>query len=101
MGNNIKLLITENDLEFLIPTVMALREVGHEALEASTGKEGLEKARAHRPDMILLGEVLPDISGIEACRQIKEEQDLKDIFVILPSGVQTSYELCRYKSRTL
>ncbi len=101
MGNNIKLLITENDLEFLIPAVMALREVGHEALEASTGEEGLEKTRAHRPDMILSGGVLPDISGIETCRQIKEEQDLKDIFVILTSGVQTSYELCRYTPRTL
>ncbi|MBE3145060.1 MAG: response regulator, partial [Planctomycetes bacterium] len=30
------------------------------------------------------------ISGIEACRQIKEGQDLKDIFVILTSGVHTS-----------
>ena len=61
-------------------------------LEASTGKEGLEKARAHRPDVVLLDVVLPDISGIEACRQIKEDQDLKDILVILASGVQTSSE---------
>ena len=34
--------------------------------------------------------VLPDISGIEACRQIKEDPGLKDIFVILTSGVRTS-----------
>ena len=61
-------------------------------LEASTGKEGLEEARAHRPDVVLLDVVLPDISGIEVCRQIKEDQDLKDIFVILTSGVKTSSE---------
>ena len=42
--------------------------------------------------MVLLDVVLPDISGIEACRQIKEDQDLKDILVILASGVQTSSE---------
>ena len=71
---------------------MALRRAGHEVLEASTGKESLEKARAHRPDVVLLDVVLPDISGIEACRQIKEGQDLKDIFVILTSGVHTSSE---------
>jgi PAS domain S-box-containing protein len=38
----------------------------------------------------LLDVVLPDISGIEACRQIKEDEDLKDIFVILTSGIRTS-----------
>ena len=54
--------------------------------------EGLEKARAHRPDVVLLDVVLPDISGIEVCRQIKEDQDLKGILVILVSGVQTSSE---------
>ena len=59
-------------------------------LGASTGTEGLEKARAHRPDLVLLDVVLPDISGIEACRQIKEDEDLKDIFVILTSGIRTS-----------
>ena len=42
--------------------------------------------------MVLLDVVLPDISGIEACRQIKEDQDLKDIFVILTSGIRTSSE---------
>ncbi|MBS1232986.1 MAG: putative sensor protein, partial [Nitrospirae bacterium] len=36
--------------------------------------------------------VLPDISGIETCRQIKEDQDLKDILVILASGVKISSE---------
>ena len=57
-------------------------------LEASTGQEGLMAARAHRPDVVLLDVVLPDISGIEACRQIKEDEDLKDIFVILTSGIR-------------
>ncbi len=61
-------------------------------LEASTAKEGLEKARVHRPDVVLLDVVLPDISGIEACRQIKEDLYLKDIFVILTSGIETSSE---------
>ena len=57
---------------------MVLRRAGYEVLEASTGKEGLKAARAHRPDVVLLDVVLPDISGIEACRQIKEDQDLKE-----------------------
>jgi PAS domain S-box-containing protein len=67
-----------------------LRRAGYEVLGASTGQEGLMAVRAHRPDVVLMDVVLPDISGVEACRQIKEDQDLKDIFVILTSGVQTS-----------
>lgn len=61
-------------------------------LKASTGMEGLEKARTHRPDVVLLDVVLPDISGIEAVRQIKEDHDLKRTLVILSSGVQVSSE---------
>jgi CheY-like chemotaxis protein len=69
---------------------MVLRNTGgYEVLEASTGTEGIEQTRAHRPDVILLDVVLPDISGIEVCRQIKEDQNLKDIFVILTSGILT------------
>jgi PAS domain S-box-containing protein len=69
-----------------------LGEAGYEVLEASTGKEGMEIARAHRPDIALLDVMLPDISGIEAVRQIKDDPDLKHMFVILASGVQISSE---------
>ncbi len=71
---------------------MVLRRAGHEVLEASTGKEGLEKVRSHHPGLVLLDVVLPDMSGVEVCRQLKEDQDFKDIFVILTSGVRTSSE---------
>ena len=92
IDNKTKILVVDDDPDLLPLTGTVLRRAGHEVLEASTGTEGLEKARAHRPDVVLLDVVLPDISGIEACRQIKEDQDLKDIFVILTSGVQTSSE---------
>ena len=71
---------------------MVLRRAGHEVLEASTGKEGLEKIRSHHPGLVLLDVVLPDMSGVEVCRQLKEDQDFRDIFVILTSGVRTSTE---------
>ncbi len=71
---------------------MVLRRAGHEVLEASTGKEGLEKVRSHHPGLVLLDVVLPDMSGVEVCRKIKEDQDLRDIFVILTSGIKTSSE---------
>jgi PAS domain S-box-containing protein len=92
MVNKTKILVIDDDPDLLPLTATVLSRAGHEVLEASTGKEGLEKARAHRPDVILLDVVLPDISGIEICRQIKEDKDLREMFVILTSGVQTSSE---------
>jgi DNA-binding response OmpR family regulator len=87
-----KILVIDDDHEQNLLTSTVLRGAGYEALEAHTGSEGIEKVHAHRPDMVLLNVVLPDISGIEACRQIKKNQVLKDISVILTSDEQTSSE---------
>ena len=89
MDNATKILVTDDDPDVLLLTTTVLRRAGYEVLAASTGQEGLMATRAHRPDVVLMDVVLPDISGIEACRQIKEDEDLKDIFVVLTSGVQT------------
>jgi PAS domain S-box-containing protein len=87
-----KILVIDDDHEQNLLTSTVLRGAGYEALEAHTGKEGIEKIHAHRPDMVLLNVILPDISGVEACRQIKKNQALKDISVILTSDEQTSSE---------
>jgi PAS domain S-box len=95
-----KILVIDDDHELNLLTTMALRGAGYEVLEARTGTEGIEKAHIHRPDVILLNIILPDISGVEACRQIKKDHDLKDIFVILTSGTQTSSEYQAKESNT-
>ena len=92
MGNNMKILVIDDvhELNFLTATV--LRGAGYEVMEAYTGTEGIEKAHTDRPDMVLMNVLLPDISGVEACRRIKEDRALKDTIVILTSDDQTSFE---------
>lgn len=75
---------------FLASTL--LKSAGYEVLEATTGKECLDAVHAHHPDLILLDVMLPDMSGVEICRQIKSDIGLKNIFVILASGIQVSSE---------
>jgi DNA-binding response OmpR family regulator len=85
-------LVTDDSPDILLLSTTLLRRAGYEVFEASTGKECLDAVRIHHPDLVLLDVVLPDVTGVEVCRQIKNDKNLNDIFVILASGVQISSE---------
>ena len=59
-----------------------LRRGGFEVMEAKSGAEALELARATRPDLVLLDVRLPDVSGIEVCRRLKTERATAGIPVL-------------------
>ena len=63
----------------------ALRDE-HEMLMASGGAEALELCERERPDLILLDVVMPDMDGLEVCRRLKADQQLRDIPVIFITG---------------
>jgi DNA-binding response OmpR family regulator len=71
---------------------MLLGRTGYEVLEASTGQECLDAVRDHHPDLVLLDVMLPDMTGVDVCKQVKNNETLKDIYVILASGVRISSE---------
>jgi PAS domain S-box-containing protein len=66
-----------------------LRDQGYEVREAVGGFQGLEMVRKNLPDLVLLDVRLPDVSGIEICKQIKSDPSLADVFVALCSGEAT------------
>lgn len=80
----------DNQLRQLFST--CLRREGYEVLEAANGQSGLQLAQTRFPDLVLLDVQLPDISGVEVCRQIKTDPALRDVFVALCSGEATSDE---------
>ncbi len=55
---------------------------GYIVLQATDGVEGLRLAHEHRPDLILMDMQLPEISGLEVTKQLKEDETLKSIPVI-------------------
>lgn len=69
-----------------------LRAKGYDVREAVAGLQGLEMARKHLPDLVLLDVRLPDVNGVEICRQIKSDPALADVFVALCSGEATDPE---------
>ena len=55
---------------------------GHETVQTRDGYEALELARTHKPDLILMDIQLPEVSGLDVTRWLKDEQALADIPVI-------------------
>ncbi|MGE3231870.1 MAG: response regulator [Hyphomicrobium sp.] len=55
---------------------------GYNILQTRDGMEALKLARAHRPDLILMDIQLPEVSGLEVTKWIKEDDDLRSIPVI-------------------
>jgi len=59
---------------------------GYQTLEAITGNQGVAMAREHRPDLILMDIQLPDITGIEALRIIREDASIATTPVVAVSA---------------
>ncbi len=76
-----KVLAVENNPELLKLFSHLLEKEGFETIRALTGQDGLEKFRAHRPDIACLDILLEGVSGIEVCRQIRAEN--ADIPILL------------------
>lgn len=92
MKKQFTVLVTDDNPDVLCLSTSILRRAGYTAREATTGKECLDGVRAYHPDLVLLDVRLPDMTGIEVCRLIKNDEKLKDIFVILASGIEISSE---------
>jgi DNA-binding response OmpR family regulator len=66
------LLIAETELTNRTHLSRHLAEDGFEVVEAAAGGEALALAERQRPDLALLGDDLPDLSGAELCRRLRE-----------------------------
>ncbi len=80
------ILIVDDDLILQRATVRVLNQAGFRLSQAGDGLTCLQMVRDQRPDLTLLDVNLPDISGVEVCRQIKTDPILAGCFVILLSS---------------
>jgi two-component system cell cycle response regulator DivK len=59
-----------------------LEGIGYNIVETRNGLEAIDLARKHRPDLILMDIQLPEVSGLEVTKWIKEDDELRSIPVI-------------------
>ena len=75
------LIVEDNDLNMKLFNDL-LEAHGYSTLQTKDGVEALRLARQHRPDLILMDIQLPEVSGLEVTKWLKEDDDLRTIPVI-------------------
>jgi signal transduction histidine kinase len=80
------LYVEDNEADFRLVERILARRPEIELLWAPEGRRGLEMARRHRPDLILLDVHLPDIDGGEVLRRIQDDPSLRNIPVLMLSA---------------
>ena len=75
------LIVEDNELNMKLFNDL-LEAHGYFTLQTKDGVEALRMARQHRPDLILMDIQLPEVSGLEVTKWLKEDDDLRSIPVI-------------------
>jgi excisionase family DNA binding protein len=83
-----RVLVVDDDPAIVEMLVELLERDGRfEVLTAATGFDAGIKTSEFRPDVIVLDYMLPDINGNAVCRSIRSDESLKDVKIIIVSGV--------------
>ncbi|MFA5144168.1 MAG: response regulator [Candidatus Omnitrophota bacterium] len=80
---NKKILIVDDEPDILRATKVRLASLGYEVVTATDGKDIFSVIRKELPDLILLDLRLPGISGDEICINLKADEKLKDIPIVM------------------
>jgi two-component system cell cycle response regulator DivK len=75
------LIVEDNELNMKLFNDL-LEAHGYTTLQTKNGREALDIARTHRPDLILMDIQLPEVSGLEITKWLKEDEELRGIPVV-------------------
>lgn len=83
MTKQARILLVDDDADFVESTKTILESKPYEVLIAVNGNEGLRKAREEKPDLILLDVIMPVEDGFTAAEELKKDPQLEDIPVLM------------------
>jgi putative two-component system response regulator len=78
-----KILVVEDEPENQLAIQVILTVEGFEVVSVEDGRLALQTAKEHRPDLILLDVMMPEINGFEVLAQLRHDEATKDIPVIM------------------
>lgn len=86
------ILVIDDDPDIVTFLTALLEDNGYATDSAADGVVGLEKTRAQQPDLILLDITMPEKSGVRFYRDVREDDQLKSIPVIMVTGVMQEFK---------
>jgi len=93
-----RILLVDDDLDFLEGTRMVLEKSDFKVFTASSGKECLERIKESKPHLIILDIMMPKKSGFEVCKELKSNIEYNKIPVVMLTALKqklsrTSYSI--------
>ncbi len=81
-----RVLVVEDESAIVEAVSYALELEGFQVASAASGREGLDAARRLKPSVVLLDVMLPGMSGLDVCRQLRRESDVPIIMLTAKEG---------------
>ena len=91
MDESLKILVVDDDLDIIEILKYNLNNSGYFVKSASNGVEAIKKAKKILPDIILMDVMMPEMSGIEACSEIRKIDQLRNSIIIFLSARSEDY----------
>jgi DNA-binding response OmpR family regulator len=87
-----KILIVDDEPDVVAYLRTLLEDNGFQVVTAGNGKEGMERARAEAPALVLLDISMPEESGVRMFRNLQEDAQTSDTPVIIVTGVSHDFK---------
>lgn len=92
MSEKKKILVIDDEPDLVRYLTVLLQNNDYSVVGAADGQEGFDKAASENPDLIILDISMPKESGLKMYRRLHDEEKLKDIPVIMLTGVSREFE---------
>ncbi len=89
--NNLRILLVDDEPDVLDFLSFNLQKEGYEVFTASNGREAVQMAKKVSPNLILLDVMMPDIDGIEACKEIRTLPEGKNVLIVFLTARTEDY----------
>ena len=96
MSNLKRILVIDDEPDFAGLVKDNLEEAGYEVAVAYDGKQGLDEVKQHKPDLVVLDVMMPEMDGYEVCAELKSNEEYSDIPVVMLTAVAAKVPSTRY-----
>ena len=99
MGKMPKILVVDDDPDFVESVKMMLENKNYEVITAYDGIEGLQKTKEELPDLIILDVMMPNKDGYSTCAELKADPNYNKIPILLLTAVVSQMPTTSYTQR--